>query len=270
VAFAVSDQSRNEPDGGVTDDAFLGDGLRILQPRRGYRAGVDAVLLAATVVPHDAVQRVMDAGAGVGVVGLSVAQRCPGTRTVLLEREAALVSLAEQNITRNHLMGRVRAIRADLLAVSAPELQAQGVEAESFDHVLANPPFHCAGEGTPSASSLKEAAHAMEAGGLERWARFLARMTRAGGFSTVIHRAEALGEVLEVLEPRFGSLRILPVHARGGEPAIRVIVRGVKGSKAPSGLLPGFVLHGEGGAFTAEAEAILRHGGGLPLLESTA
>jgi tRNA1(Val) A37 N6-methylase TrmN6 len=52
-----------------------------------------------------------------------------------------------------------------------------------------------------------------------------------------------------------------------GQPAIRVLVRAVKGSRAPLALYPGLALNDENGRPTAEAEAILRDGSTLPLAE---
>jgi tRNA1(Val) A37 N6-methylase TrmN6 len=247
----------------VTDDAFLGGALRVLQPKSGYRAGVDAVLLAAAV-PCGA-GRAIDVGAGVGTAGLCLARRCAEMSVALFEREAALLGLARENVDRNDLGQRVSVADGDIDDTSDEELRALGIAAGTFDHVLANPPFHVEGDGTAAFDRLKAAAHAMPEAGLERWSRFLARMARPGGTATIIHKAEALADLLEALGTRFGGLKVLPVHARADEPAIRVIVQGVKGSKAPLVLLPAFVLHGANGGFSPKAEAILRHGDGLDI-----
>lgn len=245
-----------------TDDAFLGGALRVLQPRKGYRAGIDAVLLAAGI--PDTAGRVLDVGAGVGVAGLCVARRITAAHVVLLEREPELARLGAENIRRNDLLGRVRVIEGSVQA-SGAELAQLGLAPESFEHVMANPPFHALEKGTRSDEPLKDAAHAMGERGLAAWARFFARMSAPGGTATVIHKAEALASILSAFEGKFGALQVLPIHARAGEPAIRVIVRGVKGSRAPLAILPRFVLHGNAQAFTPEAEAILRRGAPLNL-----
>jgi tRNA1(Val) A37 N6-methylase TrmN6 len=253
-------ETRPEP---VTDDAFLGGALRILQPKGGYRAGIDAVLLAAAV--PCGVGRAIDVGAGVGTAGLCLARRCAQMSVALFEREPALLELARENARRNELVERVKVAQGDIDAASDAELREAGIAAGSFDHVLANPPFHVEGDGTAAVNRLKAAAHAMPAAGLERWSRFLARMVKPGGTATIIHKAEALPELLAGLGTRFGALKVLPVHARSDEPAIRVIVHGTKGSKAPLALLPAFVLHDDGGAFSPGAQAILRQGGALEI-----
>ncbi len=249
----------------LTDDAFLGGALRLLQPRSGYRAGMDAVLLAATVPAISGRgEYVLDVGAGIGTAGLCVARRVADVQAVLLERAPELARLAIENVARNDLADRVHVIEAGVTTASGG-LVRLGLEPEKFNHVLANPPFHLATHGTRSRDPLKDEANAMGADDFAGWARFLARMTAPGGTVTLIHKAEALAAVLAAFERRFGAIRVLPIHAHAGEPAIRVLVQGVKGSRAPLMLKAGFVLHGERHAFTPAAEDILRRGAAMTL-----
>ncbi len=250
-------------DDAPTDDAFLGGALHILQPATGYRAGLDAVMLAAAVTA-DGPSRVLDVGAGVGTAGLCLARRAASARVTLFEKEPALVRLARENVRRNGMAERVSVVEGDV-GLSAETAKALGLEPESFHHVIANPPYHDADGGTAAPDPLKAGAHAMPDEGLERWARFMARMAVPGGSVTVIHKAEALPRLLAAFDGRFGALQILPLHPRASTPAHRVIVAGRKGSRAPLTLLPGFALHGDDGAFTPQAQAILRGGAALRL-----
>jgi tRNA1(Val) A37 N6-methylase TrmN6 len=246
-----------------SDDAFLGGRLRIFQPGNGYRAGVDGVLLAATV-QASAGTRVLDVGAGVGVVGLCIAHRLAGVHVTLIERDARLAALARRNVERNGFGASARVIEADILQPlgATPELAAA---AESFDHVVSNPPFLVEGRGSISRDPIKARANAMPEGALDRWARFMAAMLRPGGRIGMIHRAEALPEILPALAGRFGGVVILPLHARAGHPAFRVLVAAVKGSRAPMELQPGLVLHDADGSFQPRIEAVLRDGAELLL-----
>lgn len=251
----------------TSDDAFLAGALHVLQPQEGYRAGLDAVLLAAAApVEGGRGQRVLDVGAGVGVVGLAAARRIEDAAVTLVERDAELSALARANIARNDLSDRVQLIEGD---VTRPlrELEHLAPLAESFDHVLANPPFHTEGRGTSAPDALKAAGHAMPDGNLDRWVRFMAAMARPDGTATLIHRAEALVDVLRAMTGRFGGILVLPIHPRTSEPASRVLVHGTKGSRAPLKLLPGLILHNAGQGFRPEIEAILRHGAPLSLAE---
>jgi tRNA1(Val) A37 N6-methylase TrmN6 len=236
--------------------------LRILQPKDGYRAGIDAVLLAAAApIKAGRKDRVLDVGAGVGVVGLAVARRAPRTDVTLVEREWLLADLARCNIERNGLQARVRLVQADVSRRldELPELRS---DAESFDHVLANP--------LQSAGCRHHLRRGTEGYG-QRHARW---QPRAGHASwprwapwriTMIHRADAIGEVLSAFADVSSGLIVFPLYPREGKSAIRVLVQGVKGSNAPVELLPGLVLHDAGNRFRPEAEAILRQGAGLSL-----
>lgn len=266
--MADGNQSGNAPLGGdveTTEDAFLGGRVRVLQPRRGFRSGVDAVLLAAALPVREGrgAVRVLDCGAGVGVVGLAVAARHPGASVVLVEREAALARLAGINIARNALQERVGVAEADLLGRAA-DIAAAGLAAHSFDHALANPPYQVEGRGQRPSHPIRRGAREMEAGGLERWMRFLARMLKPGGTATIVHRADALADVLAAMQRRFGAIKVLPLHPREGEPAVRILVEGTLGSRAPLSIRAGVVLHeAEGHGYRPEVARVLAGEAGL-------
>ncbi|MFT3732282.1 MAG: methyltransferase [Hyphomicrobium sp.] len=249
----------------VSEDLFLGDALVVRQPRAGYRAGTDAVLLAAVLAPEFVGgQTVLDVGSGVGVVGLCVAARCPSSRVVLVEREPKLAELARENIDRNGLAMRVSVVETDI-ARATGALETAAIASETFDFVLANPPYHDEGRGTAAGDRLRAASHQMPQDALGTWARFMNRMAAPGGLAAIIHKAEALPRILSAFDGRFGGMNVLPIHPRAGEPAIRVVVTGIKGSRAPVSILPGLVLHGPDHAFLPEIEAVFRHGAALPI-----
>ena len=256
----------------VTDDTFLGDALAIFQPAQGYRAGLDAVLLAAACGASAGQNaRVLDVGAGVGVAGLSVARRVPDADVTLVEREPVLADLARRNIDRNGFQDRARVVELDVAAggavVHRPPLEAPPdaprVLPGAFTHVIANPPYFAHGQGTSPSARLKAASHQMAGSDLDSWFRFMATAASKDGTATMIHRAEALGVLLDGLGQRFGALRVLPLHPRTGDSAHRVIVQGRKGSRAPLVLLPGIALHGDGHAFVEPIDAVLRGGAAL-------
>ncbi|WP_238313654.1 tRNA1(Val) (adenine(37)-N6)-methyltransferase [Methylobacterium organophilum] len=236
---------------------WLGGRLRLRQPPRGaHRAGTDAVLLASLLGP-DAAGTVLDAGASTGAVGLAVARRAPDCRVVLVEREPALADLARRNAAENGLSERVAVLCADLLAPGAAR-RAAGLAGESAEVVLTNPPFFEGGRHRPSPIAGKASAHGFAPGGLEAWMRACADQAKPGGRLGLIHRADALPACLDALRNRFGDLALRPVHARAGDPAIRILLTGRKGSRAPFRLLPALVLQDAEGRFTPQAEALHR------------
>lgn len=241
-------------------DPFLGSRLRLRQTPRGHRAGTDAVLLAAAM-PAETAGLVIDAGAGTGAVGLAAALRAPLARIGLVEIDPETAALARANIIENALTERVRLHEADLL--SPASRRATDLAEEAADLVLTNPPYLDAARARVSPDPRRALAH-VAAGGLEPWARACLALLRPGGELAMIHRADALQQCLASLGARLGGLHILPVVARAGGPATRILLRGVKGSKAPLTLLSPLVLHEADGAFTPQAEALARGEGELP------
>ncbi|HLI67077.1 MAG TPA: methyltransferase [Caulobacteraceae bacterium] len=235
----------------ISEDRVLGGRVRVRQPAKGYRAGVDAALLAAACDAADS-ERVLDAGAGAGAALLAAAARRPGATFTGVERDPAALALLRENIALNGLGPRVTAIAGDVAA----RFSALGLPA--FDATLANPPFFDDPKALRGPHPSRAAAWLAD-GGLEAWTVFLLAAVRQGGTITLIHRADRLGDVLALLAPKAGSFRVRPVHPFADKPAKRVIVRAVKTGKAPLVLLPALVLHDASEAkYTPAAEAILR------------
>lgn len=259
---ASGDAAEASPRPDVTDDAFLGGRLSVLQPRTGFRVGIDAVILAASAGGGSERRlRVLDAGAGVGVAGLCFAHRVPTARVTLVERSGKLAALARENAARNALTDRVSVIEADILAAPS-ELEARGLGSNAYDLAMANPPWLEDGRGRRSADPIKAGANAMPEADFDGWLRFLVRVIAPGGTLVMIHRADALERVLAALHGRFGAMDILPVHSRAGQPANRIIIRAKKGSRAPLAVLAGLVVHDDDD-FCDPLASILRNGAAL-------
>ncbi len=245
-------------DAELSDDGLIGHRVNLLQPLGGYRAGSDAVFLAAAVTagPGD---RVLDLGAGVGAVGLCLARRCPGLEITGLELQPALATIARRNIARNDLSAAIVCLEGDLRQPPPALKQA------SFDHVLANPPFHDAARTRPPENKSRRTAHVEGETGLALWIDFALRRLRSGGTFSLIHRPDRLGQILGLLDERAGDLTVFPLWPGAGKAAGRVIVRARKGSQGPSRLLPGLLLHEASGDYSKAAKAILRDGRALDL-----
>ncbi|MEZ5763441.1 MAG: methyltransferase [Xanthobacteraceae bacterium] len=245
----------------VSDDAFLGGRLRLQQPRKGHRAGHDAILLAAATAARPG-ERVVEFGAGVGAAGLALARRVPGITLALVERDERLAALARSNAARNGLAATVV-----VLDVAAEAVAFAGCDLwpDSADRVLMNPPFNDSQRHRPSPDTDKRAAHEAGTVTLDIWTHAARRVLRPGGTLTLIWRAEGLAAVLGALSRGFGGVKILPVHPRPDAPAIRVLVRAEKGSRAPMLLLPGLVLNDAAGCPAPFADAVLRGEETLPL-----
>ena len=236
----------------TTENALLGGRVRLRQPARGYRAGMDAVLLAAAC-DAAAGARVLDAGCGPGAVMLCAAFRHGATVFLGVEDDDAARALAEDNIRLNELGDRLSVAKA---RIGAPGSTIPGAP---FDAVLANPPFFDDAASLRGPSPEKTAAW-IAPEGLDAWISYLLRALRDGGAITLIHRADRLGDILAALSPRAAAIQVRPVSPYADAPASRVLVRAVKSAKAPLRLLPPLALHPRSGEakHTPQAEAILR------------
>lgn len=238
-------------------DAFLGGRLQIEQPTVGYRAATDPVFLAAAIDAKSG-QTALELGCGVGVASLCLAARVPGLHVTGLEVQPAYADLARRNAARNDLPFDV--IEGDL--TRPPEV----LKAQSFHHVLANPPYYRTPDSTGAADPGRDIAHRELSADLAEFIDAGLRRLRPGGWLTLIQRTDRLPEMLAALTGRAGDMRILPLCARSGRVASRVILRARKGAKAPLILYPPLVVHRagrhivDGSDFSARAEKILRHG----------
>jgi tRNA1(Val) A37 N6-methylase TrmN6 len=237
----------------VTEDALLGGRVRLTQPARGHRAGTDAVLLAASA-PVKADDVVIDVGASTGAVGLMAALREKKARFVFVERDPALADLCRRNIRDNEVQGE--AIVADVL--DRDSRLSGGLIPESAELVLTNPPFLEEGQARISPDRGRADAHALPAGGLEAWLKACTRLLKPKGRLVLIHRADRAGDCLEALGRGMGGIALRFVHPTIDQPAIRILLTAVKGSRAPLSILPPVILNGPDGRFTAQAEALHR------------
>lgn len=247
--------------GELTDDGFLGGRLRLLQPRAGYRAATDPVLLAAAV-PAGPGESVLDLGCGAGTAALCLAARVAGVAVTGLERQPDYAELARRNAARNGLALEV--VEGDL--ARPPE----ALRGRGFDHVLANPPYYRVAGGTPARDAGREAALREETP-LALWIDAATRRLKPGGRLTLILAADRLPDLMAACDARLGSLALKPLAPRAGRPANRVILQARKGGRGAFRLLAPLVLHdgaahdGDREGFTCEAQKILRSGGDLPL-----
>lgn len=241
-----------------SEDTLLGGRVKLRQPRHGYRAAIDPVLLAAAVPAGDG-DTVLDIGCGAGAASLCLAMRVEGSRITGIETQRDLVHLANDNVALNGFFGRFVAVQGDLLH-PPPRL-----EPGSFAHVMANPPFLESGAASASPDAAKAAANIEGEADLAAWVRFALLMARPKGSITFIHRADRMEQLLAQLSGRAGEIVVFPLWPGQDKPAKRLLLRARKSVATPTRLTPGLVLHEVDGRYTAAAEAVLRGGAALQL-----
>lgn len=241
----------------LTTDYLLGGRIKFNQPKSGFRVAIDSIFLASAVQagPKDLV---LDVGAGVGAASLCLATRLQDVRIIGIELQREYVRLNYDNIKMNNLNFKIEVLQGNLMR-PPPRLAAS-----TFDHVMANPPYH---EELHHASPNNNKAAANHEGeiGLLQWVRFCLLMAKPKGVVTFVHKMDRLDELLSLLHGKLGSITIFPLWAGKGKDAKRFILQGVKGIQGPTRLLPGLTLHQSDGKYTHAAEDVLRHAQGLTL-----
>ena len=228
----------------TTRDAFLGGRLHLLQPRHGYRAGVDPVLLAAAVNAR-AGQTVLDLGCGVGTAALCLHARIAGLEMTGVEKQADYADLAMAN--GQDARAKFDVVTADLRSLPVALRQSQ------FDHVLTNPPYFKRDTGH-TADDQGRAAGRAEDTDLADWIDVAVRRLAPQGYLHVIQRADRLPDLLGLVSERLGSIEVLPIAARTHRAAHLIILRARKSGRAPFRLHAPFILH-DGDRHVADAES---------------
>ncbi|EYR83411.1 methyltransferase [Shinella sp. 838] len=230
-----------------TIDAFHRGRFHVVQPKGiGHRSGMDAMLLAA-LVDGEGPTRVADLGAGAGAAGLAVAACNEKAEVLLVERSPLMAGFARKSIAlaaNAAFSARVGVLEADV-GLAGTARVAAGLADEAFDQVIMNPPFNDRiGSRTPDA--LKAEAHAMEQNLFERWIRTAGAILKPGGQLSLIARPESIADIVAACGRRFGGIEITALHPRPGEPALRILVTAIKGSRARLTLRMPFVMHEPG------------------------
>lgn len=233
-------------DADVTEDVFQRGRFTLIQPKKGaHRAGLDALLLAS-MVPQGLSGHAVDFGAGAGAIGFAVAAKAHNKdlTITLVENEPLMVACAAKSLAsadNKAFADRITLKKADIIE-GAQALSNAGIAPNSVDALLTNPPYNL-GDMQPSAQESRAKAHQADDALMEDWFRAATGILKPKGFLALIIRPQNLGLLLNILDRRFGDLRIIPIYAHDGEDAIRIIITGRKGSRAPLHIAPNLVLH---------------------------
>lgn len=240
-------------------DHLLGGRVVLHQPRHGYRAAIDPVLLAAAI-PAEAGQTVLDVGSGTGAAALCLAARVPECRITGIDFDPEALDHAAESAAASGLAHRCEFRVADIAdGWSALKLPA-------FDHVMTNPPYLPAERGNPSPLPARRNANVEAGVGFSAWVDFCLTALKPKGRISAILRADRVHEAMSALGAKAGEITLFPLWPKADRAAKRVLVSARKGLRSPACVAPGLVLHDAAGRFTPEARAILREGAPISLL----
>lgn len=241
TSLSKNSKTQNSED---TIDVFHRGRFALVQPRHfGHRSGMDAMMLAA-LVPNDFNGKLADFGAGAGAAGLAVASRCPNAHITLIERSPIMVDYAQKTLnlpTNAVFQSRVNIVAADVSLRGQARLEA-GLEDNSFDFVIMNPPFNQSSD-RKTPDDERASAHVMNDTMFDDWLRSAAALVRPNGGLGLIARPTSLEDILAAMHRRFGGVHIIPLYPRPHQAAIRLLIFAKKGSRAGLSFAPPILLH---------------------------
>ncbi len=215
-------------DGESLDD--LQNGYFIIQSEKGFRYGMDAVLLAGYVSVRPG-EKVLDMGTGTGILPILLAAKTPGESFTGLEIQEKSACMARRSVAYNGLQDRIRIVTGDIKEAAAVFGPA------SFDVVVSNPPYMTGNHGLLNAEQSRAIARHEVLCTLEDLVRETARVLTSRGRFYLVHRPFRLAEIISVLkayhlEPKRMRLvypyvdkepnMVLLEACRGGNPRIQV------------------------------------------------
>lgn len=226
------------------DDLLL-RGRKIIQNDKEFCFSIDAVLLAHYPEYHKN-WRVFDLGTGTGVMPLLIADEVGEIHA--LEINPVMADLAKRNVRLNHLEDKIFVQEGDYRRIR--ELYP----AESFDCVIANPPYRPVNQGMLSSlDGVAKARHELTAtlNDVVKAARYLLRFR---GKFAMVHLPERLGEIIVALhENQLEIKRLQMVQPKTDKPSNLMLLEAVVGG-APGGMkaeIP-LIVHNDDGSYTDE------------------
>ncbi len=236
----------------VTEDSLLDGRLILLQPKDGFRASIDPIILAATV-PVKVGDRVLDVGTGSGAAALALLVREPWAWVTGLDIQESLIALASRSAARNQMTEHATFLSADLMSEYVRAKLGQ------FDHVMSNPPFFEQGSGQLPKNKARALATVESTADLRMWIEFMVGAVRDGGTITLIHRAEREDEVIDLLSLECGDIAVMDLTPKqGGGMQKLIVIQAIKNARAEEVSRIEFIVHEANDDFTEQALAVLR------------
>ena len=231
-----------------TTDTFFNGRIQVQQNRVGYRFSIDAVLLAYQAAPRSG-DKIIDLGAGCGIISLIMAYRRPDITITAVEVQEELTQLAISNVRNNHLQDRITVLGADMKAMK-PDMTAGPV-----DLVVCNPPYRRPGSGRINPDNQRAVARHELKANLQDVIGATRRILKTAGRLVTIYTAERTADILcqmraDSIEPKY----FRTIHSHPGSEAKLVLVEGIKGGNPGLKIAPPLVVYDKNGDYTDEVQ----------------
>ncbi len=222
--------------------------VNIVQPKKGFRFTLDSLLLAdfCRIKPRD---RVLEPGAGTGVISLLLAKKFPKARFVADEFESLAYSLLCRNIEANGLTDRIAPVDRDVNNLG------RGIAPNAFDVIVANPPYVKSGTGKKSPLPERRTARQDNAAAIETWLNAQTLLKNKGRYFLVFPASRAAELIFLLRERKLEPKRLRFAHPYQDKPASLALIEAVKSAGVGLEILPPLIMHGPGG-YTKEMKEI--------------
>jgi tRNA1Val (adenine37-N6)-methyltransferase len=223
--------------------------VTVLQPKKGFRFTLDSLLLAdfCRIRPRD---RILEPGAGTGIISLLLAKKFPNARFVADEVEPQTYSLLQRNVENNGLVDTIVTVDRDIDQLTC------SMKTGAFDIIVANPPYIKFGTGRKSPSPERQRARQDQTGSLNAWLALHNLLKNKGRYFLVFPASRA-AELLSLLQEKtLEPKRLRSVHPSANKPASLVLIESIKGAGTGLEIMPPLIVHEPNGGYTNEMRDI--------------
>ncbi|MCH3915368.1 MAG: methyltransferase [Acidaminococcaceae bacterium] len=222
-------------------DSLPGCNYQIWQDAKEFSFTTDAVFLAA--FPHLVTRaRVLELGAGTGAISMLLAAR-GATHVVGVDNNPHVVDLFKESITANKLEDRVEGMCCDIRQLT------NKLKAESFDLVIANPPYRIGGKRRIIATG---ACHEVDVT-LENFFQVAAYMVKYRGRFALVQLPERFSEAVLLGQKYDLELKRLQwVHSFVSKKAWIFLAEFAKGGGPGLDVLPPLIMYNNDGTYSQD------------------
>lgn len=227
-------------------DDLQRNGYRIIQKKKGFCFGMDAVLLSGFAQVKEG-EVAVDLGTGTGIIPILLEAKTKGKHFTGLEIQEEVAEMAGRSVRLNQLENRVDIVRGDIKEASRLFGKA------SFDVVTSNPPYMNDNHGLKNPELPKAIARHEVFCTLDDVCREVSLLLKSGGRFYMVHRPHRLAEIITALKTyKLEPKRMKLVHPFVDKEANMVLIEAVRGGRSMMKVEAPIIVYREPGVYTQE------------------
>ena len=239
----------------ITIDKILRGKISIIQLKKGFRFGFEAVFLAAFVNGYLKKFKkkkisLADVGSGVGTISLIIAHQNNEINITAIENNDSYSEIANENIVINNFQKKINVIKGDVFNLNSYLIN-------SFDIVVTNPPFY---DQKQKKSENELDNYAKRIIDYESWVENSLKLLKDKGIIFIIIPTGLIEKSLKILNKKTGSVKIFPIWPNHKKSSKRLILFAKKGGASPTELMSGIRLLNNEGKITKKARTYSENG----------